>query len=817
MSNRVIPKGSLNPNSTIAPGVVVIESITPGIVAGVPTSIVGMVGSAPYGPVGSPISISSPSEYQINFGGVQNAKYDLGTPMYAAFLQGGVGSYVGVRVTDGSDMGASTNLTDAQDLPATGVILSAAHTGSIGNTFQANITAGSAPSSYNLSVGRPGYAAELFSNIDASTGAFWANVVSAINNGQSGIRGPSSYVTAATGSTLNNILVTTAGSGFTSAPAVGITAGGGAGATATSILGFPLTGVTVTVPGSYTGVPVIGTVGSGTGATFTPHVKALTPTVVSPGVGVWAPADTFTVTGGTGTAPVLTVATTQVVSATVTAAGTGGTPGTATVTGTTGTGTKFQALVTIGGGGTISSVNSISVAGNYTVNPTVTTAEPVTGGSLTGATLNLVIGVLTATVSTPGDLTVVPSNPVSGTPSGSGTAATFTIPWGLLSVTLVLPGAGYTASTTLSIIGPGVGSGSGTLALGTTGIVIGFTVTARGLGYTSAPTIGITGGGGTGATATATVGANNAPKVLSAPAFYAFTEGTDGASGVTSTMLVGADGVNPTGMYSLRNTGMSMFLLSGNSDSTTFTTQDAFASVTASQAILTGPISETVTDAIATKAGVGIADNNIVYLLGDYCSFLDTSNGGIVRVISPQGFYGGLMANLSPEQSPLNKQIFGIIATQHTQQGMIYSDADIVSLMQNGIEVISNPIPAGALFGPETGKSGGLDLTTNNVYIQRMANFLAVSLSRAGVLGAYIGRLQTPSVQDSARAAISSFLNNLLARQQIENFKVILDGTNNPNSTQILGFMNATVTVQLFSVIIVFLIDLNVGTVEIQS
>ena len=81
------------------------------------------------------------------------------------------------------------------------------------------------------------------------------------------------------------------------------------------------------------------------------------------------------------------VATYAVQSASINAPGTGGTSGTQTVTGTTGTGTKFQASVTVSGGG-ITAVLSISVAGSYTVLPTLI-GEPVTGASLSGATLNL--------------------------------------------------------------------------------------------------------------------------------------------------------------------------------------------------------------------------------------------------------------------------------------------------------------------------------------------------------------------------------------------------------------------------------------------
>jgi hypothetical protein len=77
-----------------------------------------------------------------------------------------------------------------------------------------------------------------------------------------------------------------------------------------------------------------------------------------------------------------------VISATIASAGTGGTTGTSTVTGTTGTGTLFQASVTISGGA-ITGINGITVGGVYTATPTNPAAEPVTGGGLVGATLNL--------------------------------------------------------------------------------------------------------------------------------------------------------------------------------------------------------------------------------------------------------------------------------------------------------------------------------------------------------------------------------------------------------------------------------------------
>lgn len=311
--------------------------------------------------------------------------------------------------------------------------------------------------------------------------------------------------------------------------------------------GDSIESVTITAPGSYATLPSLSVSGVGTGAILTTRMKAVSATASSAGTS-YAAADTITLTGGTaatnailtvasskvisasinaagtgqvpadvltcvgGTASTtaqFTVATTKVVSATVAAGGTGGTTGTQTVTGTTGTGTKFQASVTISGGGAITAVLSITVAGSYTVNPTAIAAEPVTengGGGLTGATLNVVMGAATATLTragvytantssftttssgagtgvtfntvvfgvnavtvsaTAGSYTVLPSNPVAqGSSSGSGTGAEFTVLWGLIAPVVDNGGSGYTSSSSLVITGGGgSGGGAGTLVL----------------------------------------------------------------------------------------------------------------------------------------------------------------------------------------------------------------------------------------------------------------------------------------------------------------------------------------------------------------
>lgn len=205
-------------------------------------------------------------------------------------------------------------------------------------------------------------------------------------------------------------------------PAVVTTSGAVGGSSAT-----PNTGAVVS---SYAPGELVTLAG---GTFLTPAVISVTNTrllstlVGSAGSG-YVPADTIVPSGGTQTTPAqLTVATTKVSALpTIAAAGAGGADGTQTVTGTTGTGTLFQASVTVTAGA-ITAVLSLTVAGSYTVNPTVLANEPVTGAGLVGAALSITMGVNTVSVSAAGVFTANPAGLTftQGSTSGAGAGATF--------------------------------------------------------------------------------------------------------------------------------------------------------------------------------------------------------------------------------------------------------------------------------------------------------------------------------------------------------------------------------------------------------
>lgn len=152
----------------------------------------------------------------------------------------------------------------------------------------------------------------------------------------------------------------------------------------------------------------------------------------------------------------------KVLSAAVTAAGSGGTNGAQVVTLSGGSGSAATVNVTVSGG-VITAVNSIATAGDYTAFPVNLNAVPVTGASLTGATLAVGMGALTVAVLVPD---VFATNITAITPvGGSGTGLTLTATNQVRSELSLQPTAGGTAR-----VGSGMITANGIVATALTAV-----------------------------------------------------------------------------------------------------------------------------------------------------------------------------------------------------------------------------------------------------------------------------------------------------------------------------------------------------------
>ncbi len=330
---------------------------------------------------------------------------------------------------------------------------------------------------------------------------------------------------------------------------------------------------------------------------------------------------------------------------------------------------------------------------------------------------------------------------------------------------------------------------------------------------------------GPSALAVATIGSNTSavPTTLAATAF---SGGTDGATGVTAETLVGQDGLARTGMYALRSLGCSIGVLADSDDPTTWTTQAAFGLSEGLYMILTGPSGDTIADTIAVKQSAGLDSYGAKLMFGDWLYWYDQTNA-LTRLVSPQGFVAGRLGNLSPEQSSLNKPLYSVIGSQKSGlvgsgQSTAYSSAELQTLFQAGIDVVSNPQPGGAYWGVRCGHNSSSNAAINGDNYTRMTNYIASTLN-AG-MGTYVGQVITTALFNEIEATEDNFLTNMQTQGMIGStdgtvpFKVTCNLSNNPKSRTSLGYVQSDAQVNYLGINEKFLVNLQGGvTVTPQS
>jgi hypothetical protein len=200
--------GALNLAALTVPGAYInIVPPNPSFINGVPTDIMGVVGTASWGPVDSPVIVGGVSAI---FGPIQPRLFDLQTAISVA-VQQGANNFACVRVTDGTDT-AATIVAQANCITFT-----SKYTGSFGDNIVVTVAPGQKVGTFQVTVAAPGLTPENFNNIGSGLAgnALWQAIAAAINNGNSAIRGPS------------NIIVATAGAGTTVPASASYTLAGG--------------------------------------------------------------------------------------------------------------------------------------------------------------------------------------------------------------------------------------------------------------------------------------------------------------------------------------------------------------------------------------------------------------------------------------------------------------------------------------------------------------------------------------------------------------------------------------------------------------
>jgi phage tail sheath protein FI len=313
-----------------------------------------------------------------------------------------------------------------------------------------------------------------------------------------------------------------------------------------------------------------------------------------------------------------------------------------------------------------------------------------------------------------------------------------------------------------------------------------------------------------------------APQLLSGQSLFG---GTDGATTVSAATLVGVDTLPRSGLYALRSQACSLVVLADADDPTQYSVEAAFALSEGLYVIATGPSGDTIANAITTKQAAGLDCYGVKLMFGDWVYWNDQVNGSI-RLVSPQGFTAGRLANLSPEQSSLNKPLYGVIGTQKSGtpgsgQTTTYSSAELAQLLGNGIDVLANPQPGGSYWGVRGGHNSSSNAATNGDNYTRLTDYIASTL--AAGMGQYVGQVINAMLFQRIRATQLSFLQNMLSQGILGStdgtlpFSVVCDTSNNPNSRTNLGYVQSDAQIQYQAINEKFIVNMEGGqTVQVN-
>lgn len=316
--------------------------------------------------------------------------------------------------------------------------------------------------------------------------------------------------------------------------------------------------------------------------------------------------------------------------------------------------------------------------------------------------------------------------------------------------------------------------------------------------------------------------AATAPQVL---ASQGLSGGSDGALGATTASLIGQDTLPRTGLFALRGQGCSLGLLADGDDATQLSVQAGFALSEGLYMIATRPSGDSISAAIFAKQAAGLDSYGVKLMFGDWIYWNDQTNA-VVRLVSPQAFAAGRLANLSPEQSSLNKQLYGVVGSQKSGnpssgQTTSYSSAELGQLLGSGIDVISNPQPGGSFWGVRGGHNSSSNAATNGDNYTRLTNYISSTLATG--MGQYVGQVINATLFQRVRATQLSYLQNLLSQSILGStdgslpFSVVCDTSNNPNSRTNLGYVQSDAQVQYQAINEKFIVNIEGGqTVQVS-
>lgn len=233
---------------------------------------------------------------------------------------------------------------------------------------------------------------------------------------------------------------------------------------------------------------------------------------------------------------------------------------------------------------------------------------------------------------------------------------------------------------------------------------------------------------------------------------FTLTGGTDGRSGVTSASFFGSDVIgNRQGIYAFRGLPIvpAYVCCAGLTDTTKASSVQAFCLSEVIRCVFPFASGTSTSTATGYRTSIAISDKRFMYAK-DWIYWVDP-NSGQTCFTDPVPVLIGRAASLSPQLSPLNKQIYTVIGTEHAQ---IYPADEIGLLNANGIWVIANPCLGSPFWGIASASTTSLNPIEQPVEYERLKDYVGIQF--ATTLNQFVGDPQGPYDPDPTRAACKS-------------------------------------------------------------
>ncbi|GIM47038.1 tail protein [Collibacillus ludicampi] len=274
---------------------------------------------------------------------------------------------------------------------------------------------------------------------------------------------------------------------------------------------------------------------------------------------------------------------------------------------------------------------------------------------------------------------------------------------------------------------------------------------------------------------------------INAPAngTYAFTGGTDGADASPADYIGSNMNGVKTGLYALDNAPVNLVLCAEQSDpSVNQALAQNAQSITQNgglprDAVITFPKGTPVANLASLMSQFDTDRVFPCYLWQQIYDPVTNSN----QVVSPLGFFAGLLAQLSPHLSPGNKPIFGTLGVD---PNMNIGPSDLATMAQARVNAVGVPTPAGPL-----GVRGGFTASQTagdpqQIYVRRMKDYIDQLVYTIG--GQFVDQPITPDLMRQVYQSVDNILYPMKnpaspSDQMIADYKITCDNTNNPPSS----------------------------------